>query len=361
MTIKANCEITDFAEYFNHYLNWHKARSKFFFSFISTLIKLQTVCFTRLAQGFNENALVESNLRRIQRFFAEFVVDGDMIAKLIFSLLPAKAPYHLCMDRTNWKFGSTDINILMISIAYEGVAIPLIWKMLDKRGNSNSQERTELINRYIHLFGKESIYCLLADREFIGDDWKHYLIHNGIKFYIRIRENMWIDIPAKGPKKAFWLFNSLPLNTALNYRKIVLIGKEWMYISGLKVINKENKIEFVIIASYVYDINALKYYKIRWQIETMFKAFKSSGFNLEDTHLTDLDRISKMLSLICVAFIWAYVVGIYYHENVKPIRIKKHGRKQYSFFKYGLLFLASILLCNDFESIMLALNVLSCT
>jgi hypothetical protein len=361
MTIKADCKITDFAEHFNHILKWHKARAKFFIAFLSALIKLQTVCFTKLAQGFNENALVESNLRRIQRFFAEFIVDSDIIAKLIFSILPSQPPYHLCLDRTNWKFGLIDINILMISVAYEGVAIPLIWKMLPKKGNSNSQERIELLDKYILLFGKESINDLLADREFIGDQWKHYLIRNQIKYYIRIRENMWVHIPGKELKKAFWLFNSLPLNTASCLRKIVSIGDQWMYLSGLKVVNKENQIEYVIVASYCYNPQALDCYKVRWQIETMFKAFKTSGFNLEDTHITDLNRISKMLSLISVAFIWAYIVGIYKHESLRPIKVKNHGRKQYSFFKYGLIFLANALLCNDYECIMTCLKVLSCT
>jgi transposase len=54
-----------------------------------------------------------------------------------------------------------------------------------------------------------------------------------------------------------------------------------------------------------------KYYKERWQIETAFRALKSGGFNIEDTHLTDLKRIEKLFSTVTVAFAWAYAVGIF--------------------------------------------------
>ncbi len=44
------------------------------------------------------------------------------------------------------------------------------------------------------------------------------------------------------------------------------------------------------------------------------------------------------------AFVQCYKTGIYIHENVREIRIKKHGRKAKSIFKCGLLFIASALL-----------------
>ena len=84
-------------------------------------------------------------------------------------LLPDNPPYRLSMDRTNWKFGNTDINILMISVCYKGVGIPLIWRLLPKRGNSNETERIELIHCYIRHFGIDSIKAFMADREFIGE------------------------------------------------------------------------------------------------------------------------------------------------------------------------------------------------
>ena len=326
--------------------NWNLARVKFLVAFITTVCKLQTVNFTKLAQGLGGATQIDSNLRKIQRFFAEFLIDGDLIAKMIFSLLPGQAPYRLCLDRTNWKFGTTDINILTISICYNGVSIPLLWTMLAKRGNSNQQERTDLINRYIGLFGVQSIENILADREFIGDQWIADLIALKVRFYFRIKENMWVNVPHSGLKKAFWLFNALALHGAMHYRQIVKLGTQWVYLSGIKTINRDGKIEFVIIATYSYDPETLTVYRDRWQIETMFRALKTSGFNLEDTHLRDLERISRLLSLLCIAFIWAYLTGINRHKNIKPIKIKKHGRKAYSFFKYGLIFIAHALLCS---------------
>ncbi|MDR1542810.1 MAG: transposase, partial [Prevotellaceae bacterium] len=81
-------------------------------------------------------------------------------------------------------------------------------------------------------------------------------------------------------------------------------------------------------------------YKQRWQIETAFRAMKSSGFNIEDTHLADIDRIEKLFSIVMVAFARAYVVGIYVNDNVKPIRVKNDGKRVKSLFKYGLEFIA---------------------
>jgi hypothetical protein len=59
----------------------------------------------------------------------------------------------------------------MLGVSYKNVAFPLMFKMLAKRGNSDTEERIALIKQYIEWFGKESIDCLLADREFVGSKW----------------------------------------------------------------------------------------------------------------------------------------------------------------------------------------------
>ncbi len=153
------------------------------------LCKVQTVCFEKLATGFDCPAKVDSPLRRIQRFMAEYILDTRHIARFIFALLPHKPPYRLTMDRTNWKFGSTDINILVLAVVYLGVAFTVVYRMMPKRGNSSTGERIALMEEFIELFGAGSIECLLADREFVGQHWLSYLTHRHIRYHIRIREN----------------------------------------------------------------------------------------------------------------------------------------------------------------------------
>ena len=82
--------------------------------------------------------------------------------------------------------------------------------------------------------------------------------------------------------------------------------------------------------------NAIKIYAKRWEIETLFSCLKGRGFNLEDTRVTDLIRVKRLLVLPVIAFCWAHRTGEWQHEKVKEIKIKNHQRFSKSFFKYGL-------------------------
>ncbi len=65
-------------------------------------------------------------------------------------------------------------------------------------------------------------------------------------------------------------------------------------------------------------------YKKRGGTETLFGALKSRGFNLEDTHLKEPERLSRLLALLAIAFTWAFVVG-QWQAAVKELKLKKHG------------------------------------
>jgi hypothetical protein len=71
---------------------------------------------------------------------------------------------------------------------------------------------------------------------------------------------------------------------------------------------------------------------------------KSSGFDLEKTHVASLKRLKNLVLLVMIAFVWCYKVGIHLNEKEAPIKIKKHGSSATSVFKYGLNFLASLFL-----------------
>jgi len=325
--------------------NFNLARLKLICLFIEALCKVKTVNYDRLASAFASEADKNSSYRRIQRFMSGFEFSMEIVARLIFKLLPNQEKRTLIIDRTNWKFGKANINIFMLGISYKNVAFPLMFKILDKRGNSSCVERIELIRKYIDYFGLESIDCILADREFVGEKWIGFLNGEGIRYHIRIRNNFKVFLPATNKEvKISWLFNSLKINEVCHFPKIVNLNGELVYLSATKTITREKGIELLILVSYNRPEESLEYYRIRWQIETLFKSLKTSGFNIEDTHVTILERLDRLLLLVMIAFTWAYLIGDHLDTIFKLIIVKTHGRRAISVIKLGLDYLSKVLI-----------------
>lgn len=316
----------------NQHFGWNKARITCFTKMIIGLFLSRTVNLTEIAAAFEGKAKLLSRYRRLQRFFSGFEIDYEVIAKFIFKLFDFKNIY-LTMDRTNWKWGKANINILMLGVVYKGIAIPIAWSLLeDKTGNSKTSERIELMQTFIGWFGKDCIAGLVADREFKGREWFAWLIREDINFYIRIPNNS-ITTNSRGLEVEIdALFYDIKIN-----EKRILKGQRKLW--GCKVYliatrsTRDNKL--AIIATNADADQGLKIYCKRWQIETLFGCLKSRGFNFEDTHITDLVRIKKMIALLAIAFCWAHKTGEWRHEE-EPITIKTHGRPAYSLFRYGL-------------------------
>ena len=138
-------------------------------------------------------------------------------------------------ERTEWSFGVTRFNILMLGVVHNGVAYPLIWEMLDKKGNSDSDERMNLLDRFQKIFPEAQIAYLCGDREFVGQEWLSYLlIEPEIKFRLRIRHS---DKISDGKRQ---LRASVVLAHLKSGETQVLSGRRWVwgrsvYIAGLRL------------------------------------------------------------------------------------------------------------------------------
>lgn len=215
------------------------ARIKFISLMILTLCKVQTVSFYKLSTAFESGAEALSCMRRIQRFMSSYVQDFDIVARLIMALLPHKEPYTLSMDRTVLL-----ILMLWCCIMYENVAFAILFRLLPKRGNSNTTERIEIIDRFIRLFGKSSIESLVGDREFVGEKWLEYLNREGIPYHLRIRENFWVKDPRiRKQFRAFCVFDRLQLKQSMVLPRIYYVNNQLYYLSGARLKNQEGKPE----------------------------------------------------------------------------------------------------------------------
>jgi hypothetical protein len=65
----------------------------------------------------------------------------------------------------------------MLGVVHNGVAFPLVWTMLDKKGNSNYAERIELLEEFRAICPEVQVDCLTGDREFVEEKWFNYLLN----------------------------------------------------------------------------------------------------------------------------------------------------------------------------------------
>jgi len=296
-----------------------------------------SVC--RLAGYVDTRAQTLSVHRRFERFFQHIHLDEACVARLIVHIMGLSGkPWHLALDRTNWKFGRCHINILMLGVIHEKVCIPLFWVLLDKAGNSNARERTDLMGRLNKTFPKQPVASLSGDREFIGERWMSWLESQGIPFVLRLKENMHV-----------WNESHVPVKLSvhavrLKKRQSRILSGTWYLgrdpskaTTPIKIAMRRLKTGemLIVAASRIRIKTALPTYRNRWGIETLFSALKTRGLGLEDTHMTAPHKLAALMNVLAIAFCLAYKTGIWV-ARIKPPRHKSHGRLQRSFFALGL-------------------------
>ena len=322
--------ISELQKSLSYFFDWNKARLDCLVQILQALFTVRTVNLTQIAAAFQTGAKEESSYRRICRFFTGFSFDMSTIVLLVLQLFPLEDKYILTLDRTNWKWGKTPINILMLSVAYLGISIPLFWVVLDLEGNSCSEDRISLLMRVVERFGAEKIEALLADREFIGKEWFHFLIAQKIPFVIRIKQNSMVKIEGNITLSVGRLRKWLGQKKVIGYP--VNLWGHALYVS---IERRKGAKEAMIVVSNLGFKNPLGMYRRRWEIETLFGCLKTRGFRMEDTHITDPDKIEKLVFVLAIAFCWAYRTGDI-RAREKPIEIKTHGRKARSLFREGV-------------------------
>lgn len=201
----------------NGYFGWNKARMACFVGMLISLFKVRTINLTELACGFSSNATIDSRYKRIKRFFKDFTIDFSLVASWVIQFFGlTDKQFYLSMERTNWQWGKKNINILMLSITYKG-----------------------------------------------------------IHFVIRIKKNL-LTTDSRGKEvHVEALFRGMkPTEERIIWGSRGLMGEE-VYLSALKMPDGE----LLIVATDELSSFAIKKYRLRWEIETLFACLKSKGFN----------------------------------------------------------------------------------
>ena len=305
----------------------HKKRQEFLCTMIEGIIKSRSVIFSEIADKIEKPIQPNSIERRIQDFFEKVNFEYGQLGAFLLSFV-----HHdqltLSIDRTEWDFGKTRVNILCVVISIGKMAVPLYFEMLDNNsGNSNADDRIGLFQSLIQLVSKERLALLVMDREFIGQKWLSWLKKNRIDFCVRVPKHhkiLFQDGTFKSveqlmeERKSYYAENVIVDGVVVNLSVGYGADGELLYLIGTNQPKQLN--------------NA---YRKRWTIEVFFQALKARGFNLEKSCLKCLKKYKKLFAVVAMAYTICWATGI---EDGKknPVKPKKHGYPQYSVFRRGL-------------------------
>lgn len=149
---------------------------------------------------------------------------------------------------------------------------------------------------------------ILADRGFKSIDLFKFIDEIiQWKYCIRCTKDLGISIVGKNKIKK--LDDIKPIKGATkHFYNIKLTAQE--YICNMAVCKAQDAEDVWFIDNNLPGPYAIREYKKRFDIEEMFRDFKSSGFNLEDTWSDDIHCAKMLYFCVCIAYTYVISLGV---------------------------------------------------
>ncbi len=230
---------------------------------------------------------------------------------------------------------------LMVSVEYKGRALPLMWVVRQgNKGHFPEALHVKLIGRVAQLIPAGSDVVCSGDGEFDGTGWLAQLEQLNWRYVCRTAKNAVCleqgerfaprDIcPPPGqcvgvPEVRF---------TEAGYGPVHLIA--W-WEKGYQ--NPLYPVSNLPVAE-----EACYWYRKRFRIETFFSDRKSRGFNLHKSHLSDPERLARLMIASCPAYVWVVYPGVFARQTAWYRHIHRADRCDLSLFQPGLRLLQHFL------------------
>ena len=307
-----------------------KRRIKFIAYLMVALLKLANASLADWSLAINQPTQRTSRYKRLQRFIGQFHFSARLYAQIVWQRYGQGREVVLTLDRTEYQQGQQWMQLLVLGIAHQQMSIPLIWHSANRHGNSPVLARKVLLRlftKWIQPTDKQVVY-ITADREFVGPEFRTC----GLIPVIRIRANAQVRTPQGKPQRVSALFDCPQWRLLRKPRRLY---KANLYLAGKRLADGD----FLIVYSLTYLPHIARLYAQRWGIETLFGAYKSRGFDLEQCRVQQHKRLRTLLFVLSMGLIWAIETGSWLINKGIAIAcrvVASISRQVYSLFRHGL-------------------------
>jgi len=270
---------------------------------------------------------VESRVERFERLLqCEKLLPLDALKPVARKILKSlhhggRGRVRVAMDRT---MINDTINLLFITVAYGGRALPLGWVRVPHEGSSDLKLQQQLLKWLKECLPEGAGTTIIADREFHSihlATWIEKALR--LDFVLRIKAGTKIEYAGD------W-YNAGDLASRGRTRiwksvKVTMDGKASHRVNLVTVWDRKESEPWLLITNLPEAEKVREIYAERFWIEEMFSDHKSRGLNLESTRLTDPDRIERLLVAVTLAYLWIMEVGALVVNNGQWRQVDNRG------------------------------------
>ncbi len=250
----------------------------------------------------------------------------------------AQQPLVLVMDGSVIGRGCV---ALMLSVVYHGRALPLAWLVVQgKQGHLPQETHCALLAQLQPLIPPTADVTLLGDGEF-----------DGTALQAMLRRLQWHYVCRTASSITFTAYGCHLTVGDLAPERGELLGVRPAWVTteeygpvSLLALWEEAYEEPLYLVTNMPDLQAaIALYRKRAHIETFFSDQKSRGFDIHRSHLSDPKRLTRLLIVSCLAYLWLVYLGVCALRDDWLKRLHRRDRCDLSLFRLGLRLLARCL------------------
>lgn len=308
----------------------------------------------KVAQKAPDDTYAESRIRRFSRWLqnprttqARFYAP---VARELIRRLSRHQPLVLVFDGSGLGRGGFT---LMASAVYDRRALPLAWLVKRGSGPFSAEAHLDLLDQLVEVIPAETEVIFLGDGEFDSVELQRRLDGLGWSYVSRTAISVIVDdgftrcavgdlVTVAGERVL-----SMPQASVTEQRYgpvHVVVWHEPGQAEALPLVTNLEVAE-----------EACHWYAHRPRIETLFSDHKSRGFRLERSHISDPERLARLLIAVSLAYVWMIYLGAETLIRGWQKRVHRSDRVDLSLFQLGQRLLEDLL--NHGHPLLVAFNV----
>jgi hypothetical protein len=312
------------------------------------LIEGRSVHLSRIASEVTSEANKLSVVTQLTRFLSNHLVDVRAVYEVVGRALLEQASRAgrlvLIMDCTKVGFSA---QLVMVSLAYQGRALPLIWTWLPyPKGHSLTATQVELLSTLRTWLPAQAQVAFVGDSEF-GRCW----LQEELNFW------GWSYVLRQSSHNCVWRQQD---SGFLNLDQIKLRGQGIQWFPHT-LLTEQNAFPTNVLGYWADGQDSpwwlatnlstpeqvLALYPYRMWTEEMFGDMKGNGFDLEATHLRDTDKLNRLTLAVSLLYVRLVALGVELTKLGRAREVDRSDRRDLSFFRLGFDFLKRCLKLNQ--------------